>query len=323
MVERNGEILKELCKKVTFNWKLPDAFWKWIENECTFCNTLVDRIVTGYPHGEEQELNDRLGYKDELMTVAEPFHLFVIDAPGHIQEKLPFKKAGLNVYFDDIESYRELKVKLLNAPHTILASIGLLSGMETVKQGIEELSPHSFFHNLMSKELSHTLKPEGKMRSAEYMKDVIDRFSNPFLHHRLLDISLNGYAKFRTRVLPCIIEYKRIEGSYPKRLLFSLAALISFYRVVEEDGQKYFGNSLTGNYEIRDSGEVISKFVGFWSHYDGTLEKTIKLVKEFVIDDLLDEDKLDEANELAVEVSKLLTVIQELGIQQALEMVEK
>ncbi|MFH7376005.1 hypothetical protein RA263_28350, partial [Pseudomonas syringae pv. tagetis] len=85
-----------------------------------------------------------------------------------------------------------LKVKLLNAPHTILASIGLLSGMESVKQGMEDLRPDSFIDNLLSAEISNTLKPEGKMRSAGYIKDVIDRFSNPFLHHRLQDISLNG-----------------------------------------------------------------------------------------------------------------------------------
>jgi tagaturonate reductase len=323
LVERNGEILKELCKKVTLNWNLPESFWKWVETECTFCNTLVDRIVTGYPHDEEQQLHDLLGYQDELMTVAEPFHLFVIDGPAHIQEKLPFKKAGLNVFFDDIESYRELKVKLLNAPHTILASIGLLNGIETVRQGIEELRPPSFIDNLMTMEISHTLKPEGKMRSAEYIKDVIDRFSNPFLHHKLQDISLNGFAKFRTRVMPCIIEYKRMEGIYPKRLVFSLAALIAFYRIVEQDELKNFGKGLNGLYEIKDAKEVLAKFSDFWSKFDGNFENTIVLVRELVINDLLTEEFLVEAEDLSIEVTKLLFEIKDFGIQKSLKNIDQ
>lgn len=325
LVENNGVVLKELCKKNSSNWGLPASFWTWVENECKFCNTLVDRIVPGFPRGEEEQLEEKFGYQDELMTVAEPYHLFVIDGPAEIQEKLPFKKAGLNVYFDDISSYRELKVKLLNAPHTLLASCGVLYGVETVREGIKDDLLGSFIVHAMIEEICPTLQPKEKERSSQYINDIIDRFSNPFLHHRLLDISLNGYSKYRTRVMPSLLAFKEAEGVYPKRLAFSLAALTSFYQVVEEDKEanKFFGQGPNGKYEIRDSHEVITKFREFWQKYDGTMEYTTKLVKELVVTDLLEEKTLTEAEGLSIVIAKLIMMIQELGIKKALEFVEQ
>lgn len=325
LVENNGVVLKELCKKLTLNWGLPESFWTWVENECSFCNTLVDRIVTGFPHGEEQQLEDRLGYQDELMTVAEPYHLFVIDGPTELQEKLPFKKAGLNVYFDDITSYRELKVKLLNAPHTLLASCGILYGVETVREGIKDDLLGNFIIHAMMEEISSTLQPKEKESSSQYIHDIIDRFLNPFLHHRLLDISLNGYSKYRTRVMPSLLAFKEVEGAYPKRLAFSLAALTSFYKVVEEDKEanKFFGHGPNGLYEIRDSHDVISKFREFWEKYDGTTECTTKLVKELVVNDLLGEKTLSEAEGLSIFIAKHIMMLQELGMEKTLEFIEQ
>jgi tagaturonate reductase len=323
LVENNGVVLKDICQKVYLNWQLPEAFWTWVEATCVFCNTLVDRIVTGFPHDEIESFSTRLGFNDELLTVAEPYHLFVIEGPEFIQEKLPFKQAGLNVHFDSISSYRELKVKFLNAPHTMLAATGILSGIETVKEGIEDSSIHSFLLNALTKEVSETLQIEVKAKSSEYVKDVIDRFLNPYLHHKLLDISLNGFAKFQTRVMPSLLNYKEMNGTFPNRLVFSLAALISFYKVVEEDGNVQYGQGLNGMYQIRDNQDVIERFKQFWSSYNEQSENATELISKLVVQEMLAADQLDIADELSKEISNYLSLINEKGVKTALELVDK
>lgn len=322
LVEKNGEVLKGICKRVAEYWKLPESFWNWVEESCVFCNTLVDRIVTGFPHEEAAQFEERLGYRDELLTVAEPYHLFVVEGPDFVEEKLPFKKAGLNVHFDQISSYRELKVKFLNAPHTMLAAVGVLGGIETVKEGVEDSLTYSFINQALTAEIAEVLGEKEKASSAQYIKGVYDRFLNPYLHHKLLDISLNGYAKFQTRVLPSLLNYYQTNGAYPRRLVFSLAALLNFYRVVEEAGEKNYGQGLGGSYEIRDSQEVIEKFKTFWGEYNGQREQTVNLVSEMVLEDIVAEKQLYDLTILAEELADDVMLIREKGMKVALEQIQ-
>ncbi len=322
LVEKNGEVLENICKRIVENWQLPVSFWEWVESSSVFCQTLVDRIVTGYPHEEADLFEARLGYKDELLTVAEPYHLFVIEGPKDLEEKLPFKKAGLNVHFSDITSYRELKVKFLNAPHTMLSLVGMNLGIETVKEGVEDHDFSAFLRNALTLELKETLRNDEKQSSGDYLVTVFDRFLNPYLDHRLFDISLNSYAKFQSRILPSLLKYKQLNGIYPKRLVFSLAALITFYKVTAEDGDRKFGQGVRGQYEIRDSIEVIDRFSSFWSRYDGHEESTVQLVKKKILKDLLPLESSNDADNLAEEVSAYLIVIQNKGLRQALKLVD-
>jgi tagaturonate reductase len=316
LVENNGEALKVICKRIALDWELEGAFWTWVEEECVFCNTLVDRIVTGYPRDEEDYFKEKLGYDDVLMTVAEPYHLFVIDGPASIQEKLPFRQAGLNVHFDRIEEYRELKVKLLNAPHTILAVLGTLSGITTVRESIENEKLFAFIDRALKEEVSPTLPQEEK--AYEYVKDVYGRFLNPYLHHRLLDISLNGYSKFGTRVMPSIIQYYQANKKLPERLMFSLAALILFYKVDRGEGDKYYGLTEHGKYEIRDSVETIERFRSLWDKYDGTRETLKRLIVEHVLSGFLHNDS-DMASELiADKAAEYIQLIDKKGIKAAI-----
>ncbi|WP_077214957.1 tagaturonate reductase [Bacillus dakarensis] len=321
LVEKNGEVLKGICKRLAEYWELPESFWNWVEESCVFCNTLVDRIVTGFPHEEAAQFEERLGYQDVLLTVAEPYHLFVIEGPEFIEEKLPFKKAGLNVHFDHIDSYRELKVKFLNAPHTMLAAVGVLSGIETVREGIEDSLIYSFINEALTVEIAEVLGEKEKAKSAQYIKDVYDRFLNPYLHHKLLDISLNSYAKFQTRVLPSLLKFYQTHGVYPKRLVFSLAALLNFYRMEEEDGEKSFGQGLGGSYEIRDGKEVIEKFRAFWGEYNGQREQTVKLISEMILEDIVEDKQLYNLTSLAEEIADDVMLIREKGMRTALEQI--
>ncbi|GGJ99096.1 altronate oxidoreductase [Lentibacillus kapialis] len=309
LIENNGEELKRICLKVIEDWNLSKSFVQWIDESCVFCNTLVDRIVPGYPKEEDQQLFNLLGYYDELLTVAEPYHLFVIEGPASVESKLPFKQAGLNVHFDKISSYRELKIKLLNGPHTMLATMGLLSGIETVREGIEDSLLFSFINNALIEEIIPTIPSNEKEKARTYIIQTFDRFANPFLNHRLINISLNSYAKFKARIWPSIYEYRSKIGENPKRLTFALAALLYFFK----DEQT--------KYEIKDDTHVIDKFRHFYSEFDNTKGSLIAFIRDLIDEDFSLND--EELSDLYEAIADYFLRIDKEGIKPALLNLEK
>ena len=221
LVEENGQKLQQICMQIAQDWALSSEFKKWMTDSCFFCNTLVDRIVPGFPE-ESADLFQRYGYKDELLTICEPYHLFVIEGPEKLQQLLPYKEANLNIKFEDIKKYRELKVKILNGIHTILASQGLLMDLHTVKEAIEHPVIKPFITQIVEDELFGHLHREEKEQTLAYMNIVFERFQNPFIHHKLADIRLNSFSKLKTRIWPSIEQYIEINNKLPKNLMFAM-----------------------------------------------------------------------------------------------------
>lgn len=311
LIECNGDKLKEICLKVSKDWHLPNEFNKWLLTACTFCNTLVDRIVPGYPVGEEDRLFNRLGYSDRLMTVAEPYHLFVIESENtSIEKKLPFKEAGLNVQFNEIAPFRQKKVKLLNAPHTIMATIGVIENIESVREVMETETLYSYIKNTLVEEICATL-PQAEKKSAHlYIDNVFDRFRNPYLHHRLADISLNSFSKFSTRVWPILETYRKKTGQNPRRLVFSFATLLMYFEgVVKEKG-----------YLVKDDPDIIKKFQDFYRNFDGTKEVLTKFIKELIREEFNSE--LEGLENLSEEIAIDYIEIQKIGIGLAMLRIE-
>ena len=230
MIDRNGDCLKEIILKYSKKWKLEQAFVNWIENSNIFCNTLVDRIVTGYPKDKIEDLEAEIGYHDQLIVEGELFHLWVIEAPGDVRHAFPADKNKLNVIFtDNMEPYRTRKVRILNGAHTSLVPVGYLYGIKKVRESIENEYVGNFLRETIFNEICPTLDlPENELN--QFANDVLDRFKNPFIEHELMSISLNSISKFKTRVLPSILEFIERKNELPNNLLFSLASLIVFYR---------------------------------------------------------------------------------------------
>lgn len=316
LVENNGGVLKALCEQVAVHWNLPASFVEWMRQSCVFCNTLVDRIVTGYPHSEEAAWEERLGYRDELLTVCEPYHLFVIEGPDGLVDELPFEQAGLRVYFDRIDQYRERKVKLLNAPHTLLASVAFLAGVDTVREAVEDPQLRAYLLEAMMLEIKRSLGAENSDRADDYIEDVLQRFANPYLQHRLLDISLNGLSKYMTRVLPSIHAFHGLNGGLPQALVFGLAAQLVFYRVSRREGEQFFGvRENQEEYEIRDHAAFILAIHESWQHADGTRN----VVERFLgMTGIWGED-LNQISGLSDEVTRYVESIVQHGIRQSLQ----
>lgn len=228
LIDRNGDNLKKCVLQYADLWSLGDGFKAWIESENVFTNTLVDRINTGYPRGEE--LN--LGYEDNMVNTSEFFHLWVIETECDIEAELPFSSANLNVIVtrDKLEMYRTRKVRILNGAHTSLVPHALLSGFDTVKSCIDDPEMREHIRRCVFDEIIPTLDlPRDELES--YAASVLERFGNPYIKHYLSSIALNSVSKFKVRVLPSILEYERRFGKTPATLVFSLARLIEFYKV--------------------------------------------------------------------------------------------
>ena len=227
LINRNGDNLKKCVLQYADLWNLGDGFKAWVENENVFTNTLVDRINTGYPRGEDLGL----GYEDNMANTSEFFHLWVIETAFDLDSEMPFSKTDLNVIItpDKLEMYRTRKVRILNGAHTSLVPYAMLSGLDTVKSCLDDETMSNHLKKCVFDEIIPTLDlPRDELLS--YANSVVERFSNPYIKHYLSAIALNSVSKFKVRVLPSILEYINRYGKMPETLLFAFAKLIDFYK---------------------------------------------------------------------------------------------
>lgn len=225
LIENNGEELKKIILRYADDWGLDFGFKKWIEDENIFCNTLVDRIVTGYPN----DLAEGKYADDKMLNSSEMFYLWVVEGDKRAREELPFERLGLNlIWTDNLSDYRTRKVRILNGAHTSLVPYAMLRGFKTVRECVENAEMSSYIRSCVYDEIIPTLDmPREDL--VKYADDVMMRFSNPYIEHKLSSIALNCVDKFRVRVMPSIVEYKKRFGRYPEHLMKAFHALCEFY----------------------------------------------------------------------------------------------
>ena len=227
LIERNGETLRDCVLRYVED----PALRRWIESDCIFHNTLVDQIVSGRPDPESAERYARLlGERDDTLVCAEPFHFWAIENGQDLESECPLQRAGFHVvYPDDLTPYRTRKVRFLNGAHTALAMAGHLAGFTCVDELTRDAVFGAKLRRLLFDEIFPTVPlPDDEKRA--YAESVLERFANPYAHHRLLSIALNSVSKWRVRILPTLLDYLEQFGRLPDELTASLGALIRFYR---------------------------------------------------------------------------------------------
>lgn len=259
LIAENGKNLHECCLKVAKNWGLEQAFIDWLDSACYFCDTLVDRIVTGYPRDEVAELEAKLGYSDKLLDVGEPFALWVIEDKGGLSKRLPLDKIGLPVRFtDDVKPYRDRKVRILNGCHTAMVLAAHLAGETIVRDCMNDPTIRRFAETCVYDEIIPTLAldPED---CKQFAASVFERFANPFIDHLLLSIALNSVSKWKARCKDSFKDYIAKNGKLPQALTFSFAALLRFY-VGKKTADGFVGSVSGKDYAIADDATVIDFF---------------------------------------------------------------
>lgn len=232
LIEDNGDRLREIVlRHIDDDSRLPVEFKQWVVDNCIFLNTLVDRIVAGTPQ-DIDELKVSVGYDDNAIVKGELYHLWAIGGPGvgQIRDELPLDKAGLNVLFmpDGIKEFRDRKVRILNGSHTGMVAMGLLSGCTTVAEAYNNPLIHTFLHNMMDREILPVIDGDANELKA-FSQGILERFLNPYLHHRLESIALNSLAKWEARNLDTARDNFRKWGLLADHEIFTFAALMSLY----------------------------------------------------------------------------------------------
>ncbi|MBC2456434.1 tagaturonate reductase [Clostridium beijerinckii] len=311
LIDRNGEKLKEIVLKYAEVWNLGQDFIDWINNANTFCCSLVDRIVPGYPRDTIDEVREELGYDDNLVDVGEIFHLWVIEGPQSIKDELPIEKAGLNVkVVDDMTPYRTRKVRILNGPHTAMVPVAYLYGLETVGEAVDHEVIGRYVHDVIYDEIIETLDlPHEEL--VEFADAIIERFQNPYVKHYLMSIALNSLSKYKTRDLPSLTEYLKRKGTLPKKLVFSLASLIEFYK----------GKRGDKDIQLADDEDILELFKKLWEKYDGTKEGLNKIVTSVLAYEKNWGSNLNEIPNLSDEISRYLEIIEKVGMKEAVKVV--
>ena len=308
LIDYNGEALQELVLRYAQQWSLPAAFTQWLENSNTFCSTLVDRIVTGYPRSEVDSLQEELGYQDSFFDSAEHFYLFVIQGPKSLAQELRLDKLPLNIRLvDDIKPYKERKVAILNGAHTALVPVAFLAGLNTVGESMNDAQISRFVELAIAEEISPVLDlPQDELTS--FAQAVLSRFRNPFIQHQLLSIALNGMTKYRTRILPQLLASQEKNQLLPPRLTFALAALLAFYRGVR-NGEVY---------PLQDDAHWLSRFSGLWSDVRNGSLPLIGLVETVLADEEHWGRDLNTVPGLTAKVTGQLQAIEDRGMRDAL-----
>jgi tagaturonate reductase len=275
LIEQNGDALQETIIQYAKHFGYAAAFIDWIKEHNYFYNTLVDRIVSGFPKEQSEKIIEKIGYNDSQLVAGEYYHSWVIQGDKIIQEELPFAQTNLNVQFvKDIKPYREMKVRILNGAHTSLALVGYLAGLRTVKEVMDSAEVAPFVNEILQEEIVKTLPDFSSTELNAFVNAVLDRFRNPSLKHFLINIALNSTAKFTARLYPALAEYTATYNALPERIVTVLASLILFYK---------------GNYKgeiipVNDNQQTVAIFKTLWDQKEkGTIdykELAISILRE-------------------------------------------
>ena len=263
LIDNNADELKKCVSKYIDLWKLPEEFGKWNDSENYYCNTLVDRIVSGYPKDEEtkEHLYKLVGEKDELVSVGEPFGFWAVENKGEIGKYIKSGKHNIEVVLtNDIKYYKKRKVRVLNGSHTNLVPVGLWQGKITVYDCMTDKALYKFIDETLTNEIIPFVS-EYINATTEFAESVKERFFNPYLNHQLTSIALNSISKWKARVLPSFKDYYEKYGKIPENLTKGFACLMALYKITTkgEDG-KYYAKLPGRTIEMKDDEKYLEYF---------------------------------------------------------------
>ncbi len=303
LIDHNGDELKRCLVELAKINSMDEKFIEWMTTACHYTSTLVDRIVPGYPRDNADAIREEMGFNDNNIVKGEIFHLWVLQKEPYVQEKLPADKSGLNVIFaDDITPYKQRKVKILNGSHTAMVPVAYLSGIDTVRESVEDEDVGQFVAELINDEIKPTIDlPKDQMDA--FANSVVERFKNPFIRHELMSIALNSTTKFKTRLLPTYNDYRAKFGKSPKHILFSFASLVVFYR----------GKRGDADIALADD----PKYIEFWKELWQMNDYTAMAKKALSAVDLWEQD-LDEDDNVQLVAGYIESIVKN-GERKALQ----
>lgn len=319
LIVDNGKKLQSIVLKLANINGLGDTFIQWLQKENYFCSSLVDRIVPGKPEKDKKEKwETALGYQDELMAVAEVYRLWAIEGDNYVRSVLSFAEADEGVIIaPNIDLFRELKLRMLNATHTLSCGIAFLSGFETVRHAMQSNWMSSYINNTMMDEIAPAIPYPVDIKAArEYGAKVLDRFRNEYIEHQWINITLQYTSKLIMRVVPVLKQYYQLFQSPPVNIATGFAAWLLFMRSTRKEGDHYLGICLGKEYPIKDdSAELL---YNYWIKQKGELE-----IASIMGNTSLWGDDLHNLPGFSSAVSQILNQMLEMGVVKTIQLIQK
>ena len=329
LIIENGRKLESIVVELARINKLGDGFISWLQNANQFCNSLVDRIVPGkLPLNDENTTEKKLGYRDDLMIMAESFRLWAIESHSErVKEILSFAKVDEAVVIaPDIEIFRELKLRLLNGTHTFSCGLAFLAGFGTVREAMNNTHMSSFICGLALNEIPGAMS--GLFISyndaCNFARKVMDRFKNPFLDHSWSNITVQYSSKMKMRNVPLLLKHYQKNVTTPELMAFGFAAYLLFMkcsknakaRPDDPGGRgKFYGYTNGVAYEIQD--DAAGYFAEKWANHDANA-----LVDEILCDKNFWGEDLSALHGFADAVKVNLNSLQKNGVMATLRRME-
>ncbi|HUZ60294.1 MAG TPA: tagaturonate reductase [Hanamia sp.] len=267
LISENAKKLEAIVLELAHLNSLEPKFIEWIETNNYFCNSLVDRIVPGIPDKKtKNEIEKKLGFRDELLTVSEVYSLWAIEGDKKIKDILSFSKADKGIVIQpDINLHRELKLRILNATHTLSCGIAFHANIDTVQHAMENKISEKFIKNLMRNEIapaiSYKINDDVK---EEFILKTLDRFRNPHINHQWKSITLNYTSKMKLRCIPLLIHFYKKNKTIPSLFSLGFAAYLYFMKAVTQNGNQFLGEFEGTPYLIDD--EQAEIFFNLWKN---------------------------------------------------------
>lgn len=256
LIVDNGKKLEAIVTELAYLNGLGESFIDWLENSNTFCSSLVDRIVPGKPDAEQKtKIEQETGYRDDLLIMAEAYRFWAIEGNEEIKQVLSFAQADKNmVIAPDINLFRELKLRLLNATHTLSCGVAFLSGLQTVRQAMEHRQLQQFITTLMQHEIAEAIPcSTTKEQTSSFCSQCLDRFRNPFIEHQWIAITAQYTSKMKMRVVSVLLRHYELRQQVPENIATGFAAYIYFMKAVKQEDGNYFGRLHEQYYPINDA----------------------------------------------------------------------
>ena len=315
LIPDNGKKLESIVLELAHLNGLEDAFIEWLEHKNHFCSSLVDRIVPGRPDRSLQlEIEEELGYQDELLTVAEVYRLWAIEGNTEIRKQLSFCEADEGVVVEpNIDLHRELKLRLLNGTHTLSCGLAFLAGCETVKQAMDDDLIASFIGELMLTELAPAIPYPVDLKTARaFGARVLDRFRNPQIQHLWINITMQVSSKMKMRNIPILLKHYSENNIPPRLIALGFAGYLYFMKAMKQENGQYFGKLNDHFYKIQD--DMAAQFYRRWNNL-----QPAALVAEVLKDKEFWGEDLSQLQGFSAAVNEQLEIILTAGVREAIE----
>ncbi|MDE3142797.1 MAG: tagaturonate reductase [Bacteroidota bacterium] len=321
LIVDNATKLKAIVIELAKRNSLDEAFIDWIGSANDFCNSLVDRIVPGkLPQAEQKITAEKLGYTDELIIISEAYRLWAIETTSERSKKiLSFAKVDTGVIIaDNIDVYRELKLRLLNGTHSFTCGLAFLSGFRTVKDAMNNATFFSFETDLMMEAIAPSIVYDrlSLLDAKDFAKKVLDRFRNPYIEHQWISITMQYSSKMKMRNVPIILKNYEHNGFVSDALAFGFAGYILFMKSEMNEQKEFVGTLNDKEYKINDDHAALLHSI--WKNNN----EVKNVVQQILSNQILWGTDLSVLNGFAEKVAQYINSFLEKGVLESLQLLQ-